>query len=69
MSRTTRQPNGARSGPADRTLLIAFLRYALDEVEAISPDSAAHLQMAIQSLEEEVRMDVHFLDVRDIGCT
>ena len=60
------------SGPraaADRARIIAFLRYALDDVAAVSRRSAFFLRMTIQSLEEEERGDLTAIDVHDIGGT
>jgi hypothetical protein len=45
----------------ERDLLVAYLSYALDDVEAISPAGLHHLQMAISSIAQNPVPDVDSL--------
>jgi hypothetical protein len=45
----------------ERDLLIAYLSYALDDVEAISRAGLHHLRMAISSIAQDPAPDTHSL--------
>jgi hypothetical protein len=69
VARSTRKPNGSASLKAERNRIIAFLRYALDDVGAISDRGAHHLRLAIEALEEEARKESTALGVHEVGGT
>jgi hypothetical protein len=69
VARSKLKPNGSASIKAERNRIIAFLRYALDDVGAISERGARHLQLAIETLEEEARKEPTALGAHDAGST
>jgi hypothetical protein len=69
LARTKRKQNGSGSIKAERNRIIVFLRYALDDVGAISQKGAHYLQMAIETLEEEARKEPAVFGARDAGGT
>ena len=69
MARSKQRQNGSGSLKAERNLIIVFLRYALDDVGVVSQKSAHYLQLAIQTLEEEVHRELTVLDAHDAGTS
>jgi uncharacterized membrane protein YgcG len=69
MTHNRRKQNGSGSVKAERNRIITFLRYALDDVGAVSDKAARHLQQAIDTLEEEARKEPAVLGVHDAGGT
>lgn len=61
--------NGSGSIKAERSRIIVFLRYALDDVGVVSQRSAHYLQLAIQTLEEEAGREPAVLDIHDAGTS
>jgi hypothetical protein len=69
VTRTRRKQNGSGSIKAERNRIIAFLRYALDDVGAVSERGAHYLQLAIETLEDEARKEPAVLGAHDAGGT
>jgi hypothetical protein len=69
VTRTKQKHNGSGSIKAERNRIIAFLRYALDDVGAVSEKGARYLQLAIETLEEEGRKEPVVLGAHDAGGT
>jgi hypothetical protein len=59
--------NGKGSIRAERNRVIVFLRYALDDVDAISERGAYHLRLAIEALEEEAQNEPPTLSTHEAG--